>query len=1023
MPILTHDPTVGQLYADTPQRIATSACKALINADCYNLGIIRKRPGFEELSLAITTGGLVKFDELHTVAYLGDELVLFAENQVWSYRDDLDQWELRGAWTQNNAEALTLHDTYPDQSQVGVAYAGDYRLTIWRDEETTTQHYYGTTYREGLPPQYVGASRGTAFGAPGDLKATIYQGAGDVSVVALVDSADQLTVQGISPTGGFLGLPLVIATVSVVGSDHAIYDLHARGDEFYIAFVDSGGTFTLASFSVISTGIDPFSFVTIFSGALGVNHIALTVGQLSDGRAFVGWIDNVSPSLYRFAWITPGVGVTHTASATPPDAQTCLGITCEVLDSDNVRCAVDYETVSVLGAVSTYKVNVRSQTPSSTTSASLLELPAARIIGKPWNAGLSIWFPLQLLSGATQGLVVDSEDGEAIAEFAHNGAIGFDGDLGTALAQPYAAPAYDSTTRTVEFPHIVRVLQVDPDEDREFLPFGARIPAMIQLSERTACMFPQQFNDALHWPAPGYLRSYSAGEAYEAGFHGGAPRFLALTATAGVALTAGTYQYAATWTATDANGKVFRSAPTFSDSITVAGPNLAVLVRLYSLSLTERDRVNVEVWRTLSGQTGPYFLVTSQSLPTDAISATAVVSITDQTSDAVAVTRPQLNQQPVGTQLPNNSTPVANWCSVAGDRLWCRDLDVPGRVRASKFKVDGIGTEMSPYILVDQPEDAKGDVSRGLAQQDGVFFLVGARTVSVYQGDGPDNTGAGGSFSPASLIPAAEGHLLDGGVVVTPVGILYVTDEGLGSLGRNQGILDAVPAITSAYRNQGYQIGQIHFERDRSELWLIDPQDDPEPNPRPSLPDPTTLVYSESTNRWSAMATELRSRSIAGNAAGGLVVIRAAGAIWRRNLSIATDAGAAVPLRIRTGWLQVGDLASATAQWETIVLTANYLSSHMLSISIRADYSETVRVTYSVDMTATPPPQLQYQVQLDSIDLNSNAIDIEISDDGDGFAWELVQISASYRTASSTNNLIVLPPENRFGVETRTAPV
>jgi hypothetical protein len=1019
MAILTQDPTVGQVYAEAPQRIGVNACKVLANGDCYNTGVVVKRPGFEELPLNIDGGGSISSAALHTVAYLGDELVLFAADKVYSWRDDMQEWEERGPWTPLNAEYVTLHDTQPDQFQVGVAYVDGYRAIVWI-EATPTQPAYGISYPDGLLVQYVGSARGTLFGTANEVAVGVRQGA-TTAVVARVDNtATLLRLQAIDGSGLVGGVQSFAITTIASGG---LYDMSPVGDSYYVVRVNAG-VVSIESFDVDAAGIDGGSVATEFSGALGANHIAITVAQLSDGRAFVAWVQTASAQ-FSYAWITPGVGVTFTAAITPPNAQTVLGVTCEVIDDDSVRLAVDYETATAIGA-STFKVSSYAFIPAPLTVILLQERPACRVIGRPYNAGESAWIPLQVLSGATLGIVLDSDSDEVLAEFAHNGAIGLDGDSSVAIARPYAAPAYDASTGVVEFPHTARMLQLpddNPDDVDPGQPFGARIPAIMQMRAREACMFPQQFNDALHWTHPGYLRSYSAGEAYEAGFHGGAPRFLLTTATAGAGLAAGTYQYAATWSVTDPSGKLARSALTLSDSVTVSGGNLQVTISVYSIAATERDRVNLELWRTLQDESGPYYLITSQVLPTNAYAANAVVTFVDAFADSAISGGPTLNQQPVGTLLPNDSTPAANWCAVAGDRLWCRDLEVPGRVRASKFRTDGVQTEMSPYLLVDQPEDAKGEVSRALAQQDGVFFLIGARTVSIFQGDGPDNTGAGGSFSPASLIPAAQGHLLEGGAVVTPVGILYVTDEGLGSLGRNQGIIDAVPAITAAYRDQGYQIAQIHHERSRSELWLIDPQAAPASNPRPGLPDPTTLVYSDNSNRWSAMAAELRSRSIAGNADDGLVIIRAAGAVWRRNLTLTADNGASYPLRLRTGWLQVGDLASAPVQWETLLLTANYRSAHQLTVSVRSDYSETVRVTYAVDMSGAPPAQLQYQIRLDELNLNANTIDVEISDDGAGAAWDFVQLTASYTQAAATNAMEVLPQARRFGVATRTAPV
>jgi hypothetical protein len=259
--------------------------------------------------------------------------------------------------------------------------------------------------------------------------------------------------------------------------------------------------------------------------------------------------------------------------------------------------------------------------------------------------------------------------------------------------------------------------------------------------------------------------------------------------TAAGAMALGNYAYAFVWKRTFADGSVSRSAPWFSNVITLAGAGNDTIVWTIpqlAMSLTEfSDDIHLEVYRTTVGGTlaGPYYRLTFE--PSDSVIAVDAISQTVSFSDIFAdanisaigtvtlSTRPQIYTTGAnGERLPNDPPPYGQavtqfdnrWWIGHGNELWFTQELEPGTVPA-----------FSSENVIRLP--ASGEIV-AMDSMDGRLVVFTEETTFGLTGSGPAPNGDGATYSYPNEIHAALGCVSNRSVCVTPEGIMFATDGG-----------------------------------------------------------------------------------------------------------------------------------------------------------------------------------------------------------------------------------------------------
>lgn len=242
------------------------------------------------------------------------------------------------------------------------------------------------------------------------------------------------------------------------------------------------------------------------------------------------------------------------------------------------------------------------------------------------------------------------------------------------------------------------------------------------------------------------LAQYDGASYLEAGFAYAPEGSVSLVPSAGGGLTASsTYWYVFVFMYSDAQGRVWRSAPSVpvSGATGVGDGTMTIAVQTLRISGRAGSLVTIEAYRgaagveTLLQKVGT--VANSQSVDT--------ISFVDTMSDATLASQEFLYSN--GNVLENDAPPGFSSIAEAQNRTWGISTDDPQVLWPSKEHVNGVGLEWSEEIAFDV-RDEHGPMrglsvidSRPIAFKDDAVYAVG--------GQGPDALGQGGSYA-AQLI-------------------------------------------------------------------------------------------------------------------------------------------------------------------------------------------------------------------------------------------------------------------------------
>jgi len=252
-----------------------------------------------------------------------------------------------------------------------------------------------------------------------------------------------------------------------------------------------------------------------------------------------------------------------------------------------------------------------------------------------------------------------------------------------------------------------------------------------------------------------------------------APVIQSASATAGGALTAGTYLYRAVYEWLDPQGRRHRSAPSDPASVTVAAGNLTATLTIATLAgYSRRAQPTLHVYRTLVGGTSYHRVTPNTGAPTG-YGAARIVTYADAVADTTIASTEFLYTD--GGVVPNAYPPPCTFLTECNGRIWLGGQLDRNVLTASKILVDGEPTQFSDEaeFSVFLPEDCTG-----IASIDGTVVAFAREAIYLVNGDGPDDQGTG-SFSPPQKLPTDVGCIDWRSVVATSLGVLFQSKRGI----------------------------------------------------------------------------------------------------------------------------------------------------------------------------------------------------------------------------------------------------
>lgn len=265
------------------------------------------------------------------------------------------------------------------------------------------------------------------------------------------------------------------------------------------------------------------------------------------------------------------------------------------------------------------------------------------------------------------------------------------------------------------------------------------------------------------------------------------PRIMTVTPFAGTgAIANGTYSLVAVYEWHDALGSRHQSPPSDPFSVTMAGANTGMTVTVSpplasirnagtatSVSITAQTTVVLKIYRTTLAQVSVYQdsgATVDTSLGNFRPGFTATLLVNDAIVTTLEVLYTQGARGGLSGILENDLPPPARYIWAGSDRLILGHTDNPTQYQLSKLKFEG-----EPINWSNTPA-YRGNVDKpitGVAEMDGVYFIGTRDAIWNVSGQGPDDSGGGGTFDTPVRLPSDSGFYSAASLLLTGNGLFF----------------------------------------------------------------------------------------------------------------------------------------------------------------------------------------------------------------------------------------------------------
>lgn len=282
------------------------------------------------------------------------------------------------------------------------------------------------------------------------------------------------------------------------------------------------------------------------------------------------------------------------------------------------------------------------------------------------------------------------------------------------------------------------------------------------------------YADSVSFVPMGLLTRFDDRGAQEEGFLYAPQLDTPLPAAGGSLTPSSDYFYTAVYRSRNSDGRYEVSAPATPVKITMGAADTQNTISVNALSLTAKQNVQIEVYRTLADEQTFYLVAILDNLiPSN--------TYADQMSDADARVNQTLYVQ-VGQNLANAPPPSSRFGCVGGQRLFLGGGIRPDVVTASKLI---FGDQSPTFTDGDAFRIVTPSACTGIAWMD-TLVLFTEDAIYIASGDGPDDSGVG-DFGNLTRMPYQIGCIEPRSIVTVDDGTFFQTSRGLYLLPRGFG--------------------------------------------------------------------------------------------------------------------------------------------------------------------------------------------------------------------------------------------
>lgn len=346
------------------------------------------------------------------------------------------------------------------------------------------------------------------------------------------------------------------------------------------------------------------------------------------------------------------------------------------------------------------------------------------------------------------------------------------------------------------------------------------------------------------------------------------------------------YYYVVCLVRRDAYGNVYRSAP--SAVFTVPCPNAFNNVLFDPLYYNMPGNVGVEFYRSTQGQKGTYYF-----LQQVAFGQAFLDNINDNgpTYAGAGAINQNRTVYTNSNELPNDPPPACHHMAISESRAYMIPSDNRNVIWYSKQFSPGRSVEFCANLTLSEGLNSGQFTAVGVLDSSVIVFKEDQ--ILYFQGSGPDNTGANGSFTPFQKIASDVGCIDPGSVCVIPDGMVFRSRRGIELLTRGLGVVYIGSNVEPIVQSMG-TISSVVVMPGYTELRFV-----------PSVAGQPVLCYDYGAKRWSTFTN--MAAVMAASVAGDYWFISADGSLVNRETpGLFLDNGVPIVMTLETPEIPCG---------------------------------------------------------------------------------------------------------------------
>jgi hypothetical protein len=871
-------------------------------------GRLDKRPGFRALGNETSAGTAITSG--NRIATFGDDLLLFDQDDLYSYVSSNDNWQSKGKLTTASVSSQPYVRTATSQYSPDLAYLDGLVCAVWEEAAGVKYSIFDDVSNSavvsdalidaaGLMPRVVALPSGFLIFFLSD------SGPYDLESVFIPKTApDTLVANGDTATADVGAL---------------VYDVIPYGNYALFAYCNNAGPDTVTIGYADSTGGS-----TLFLPAVNDSDITDTptsIGLTSDPATrsiFVALSTATKARLWRLgdSLVTGAYNIVSADLETVSDIRNIT----PVFNDGKVK--VFYEVgdgtaPTVIDQVVHYTTAVwdnsaRTLTPSTAGVLARSVGLASKAFASGTTAFINTIFPSEI---QPTYFTLD-ETGQVIAKESP----GLGGMLSAGAPYTLGVGSLRTGISSVTTDADGRFLFLAQVRNRYATGTGTTISATFGLNKIALNLSDFSYTtDTLGDNlviSGGVVSAYDGVSVTELGFNVYPEGVTAVDAGSG-SFPDGVVSYRVMYEWSDGKGQIHRSAPS------IQTPNLSittnnVTVTIPTLRLTKKTGVKCVVYRTITGPGTIFYRAGEVANNT----AANTVTFTDDVSDATLQTKEILYT--TGGLLDNIAPPACRIVHKHGNRMYLAGLEDPNAFWFSKEHVTQEGVSFSDGFIK-QVDPTGGDIS-ALGTLDDKLVIFKPAATFMMAGQGPLDTGAQDDFTLPQLIQGDVGSASQDSQVITPEGLMFQTNKGIWLVSRALEI-SYLGAPADDFKSLTVTSAKVLADSNQVRFTTLDG---------------TTIVYDYFFKQWYTFTNYYAKSAIIWQ--NKYLHLTSNGKVHEDTTDVYNDNGAKIHTKIETSWIHPAGVQGFQRVRDVLML-GEYNGAHTVRVKVAYDYEKVYNET------------------------------------------------------------------------------